>query len=453
MKFSNIPISICVKIGLLCCLSCHKQPILLNQEKPEVTIAPGDPRLLLDDLRLSSDTVYILATHIVRNAGQLLTIEPGTLIKVNDLLSIVINKGASINAKGERNKPIVFTSSASKGGAGLQCGVCTSNHIWTGIIVNGNAGAETPYRSSGELSYVRVEFAGGTYDAAALTLNNVDAQTMIDHVQVSYSTFSSSVELNGGNVNLSHIISYASNTNDYFLHGGYQGMMQYVLAYRHPFFPLTTNGTSGNTLAGLYITGDGDSATSPVISNATVLGPDSRPGTSADYFLDPPIRRAALITTGAARFHIRNSIFMGFPKTAFYIDDHSTARALHFDESEFNHNIVHSNDSARAFYLQPGVYLPFESYDFGSYMQQPRFSNKFFLKSNQFQFANAFDYDGHPDVAPLIGSPVLTGASFDSTLYTNNFFVRENFVGATGTENWMNGWTNFTPLQTTYNAR
>jgi hypothetical protein len=428
---------------------CVKEPALLHRGKPEVVIAAGDYRLQSDLIHLYADTVYILATNLRRSAGQTLIIDAGTLIKVNDRLSVTLDEGSIFDAQGNADNPIIFTSSAFTGGQGLQCSSCTSNHFWDGIIIRGNLLTAAPSQSSGILRYLRIEFAGGNDNDAlpSLLLANVSRETTIENIQISYSSLTASYEFQGGNVNVNRLISYASNRSDFYIHGGYTGMMQNILAYRHPYFPNSIS----RTVAGLYIDGDGDSTTSPIISNLTVLGPDLQPGTAADYFQDPPQRRSALFTTGACRFHIRNSIFMGFPKVSFLIDNYSTAHALHFAESEFTNCIIHSDDTSKTFSLPLNTYVPFNSSDFKSYMLQSRFMNQLFINSEAFIFTDPFNYDIHPDPVPGPGSPLLHGARFDSVLFSDPFFQKVDYMGALGTDSWMKGWTNFTPLQTNYN--
>jgi hypothetical protein len=83
--------------ALLSFFSCRKE-IFEKKDKPEVYLRSGDERLNLDEIYLDSDTVYIVTTNLTRNTGQRLAIEAGTLIKMNDLLSITINAGARIDA-------------------------------------------------------------------------------------------------------------------------------------------------------------------------------------------------------------------------------------------------------------------------------------------------------------------------------------------------------------------
>lgn len=428
--------------------ACRKSHEYISRAKPEFVIGPDDVRLTQASIHLSSDTVYVLAANIVRNAGQSLDIDPGTVIKVRDNLSITINEGAEINAAGTNTAPIVFTSATYTGGPGLQCGNCTSNHLWFGLYLHGNAAGSDPAKSSGTLAYVRIEFAGGDQNNVfpSLLLQNINSQTVIHDVQVSYSSFGPAFEFQGGNANVARLVSYASNRSDFFVHQGYHGNMQSLLAYRHPFFP---NSLSGKYLAGLYI--DGDSTTEPVISNMTVIGPDMQSGMNPDYSADPPQGRAALITTGGSKFHIRNSVFAGFPKAGFYIDEYSTAKWLHHEASSFDYSVVQCSDSSRAFYLLPGAYPPYNSDDFKNYKLHAEYHNELYLSTADFKWKNPYDYDHAPDPMPQAGSPLLQGADFSEIHFQDPFFQHVEYRGAIGADNWLQGWSNFLPLQTNYN--
>ncbi len=434
--------------------ACKKQTIFQPKEKPEATINAGDGRLNAANIHLVKDTVYILATNLNINSGQALTIDAGTLIKVNSLLSITINAGAVIEAKGTASEPIVFTSSAYTGSAGVlinggQSGV----RYWYGIRIYGTAASASPV-SSGDMSYVRIEFAGGDENASGLPcllFKDVTDQTNIGDIQVSYAFSTPSFEFSGGNCNARNLVSYATVSTDFYIHNGYKGMLQNLLAYRHPYF---ASPSPGPRFAGVILE---DSATFPSISNLTVLGPDLQRGTQGSYSdtvsngvfsQGRPV--AAMITTSGSKFHIRNSVLMGFPRGGWYLDNDSSAVALYYGKSDFTYSIVHSNDSSKVFYLSPKTYPPFTSKDFRDLVMRPEFANKIFLNSGDFQFTDPYNYDIDPNPLPAPGSPLLSGANFDGD-FDNGFFKKVDYVGAVGPDNWLAGWTNFLATQTTYN--
>jgi hypothetical protein len=427
---------------------CKKESLYQKKSRPEVFIEAGNPRLLSNELHFSKDSVYIIKNDLVRNAGQSLVIEAGTLIRANDNVSIIIGEGATIDAKGTAALPIVFTSAASMGGVGAVSGSTnTTDRFWYGLRIYGNSLSQ-PGLSSGTMSFVRIEFAGGNDNFSglgSLLLQNVDKETKLDNIQVSYSYSTSSFEFNGGDCNASNLFSYASGGSDFYLHDGYIGKLQHLLAYRHPWFPAGT-GAFSTPLGGVLLDG---TATFPVISNLTVLGPGLQKGISLHYTVTSG-PRAALIINNGAKFLVRNTVLAGFPLGAVYMNENSSAIALQSGQSEFKYSTVHSNDSSRVFYLPKNIYPPFGSPDFKAFMLDPQFNNKLLLTIEEFMLKDPFNYDAGIDPFPRPESPILTGANFEG-VFNDNFFKKTSYQGALGTQNWLQGWTNFLPLQTDYN--
>jgi hypothetical protein len=425
-----------------------KKEVFQNREKPQLIIAAGDPRLQENTIHFYADTVYVLASNLIIDSGKTLAIDAGTIIKVNNRLSVDIQSGAKIEAKGTADNPIIFTSAAGKGGAGVGTGSSGGERWWYGVRIYGNPALD----GSGSLSYVRIEFAGGNLvggaASPAMLLQQVTAATTIDHIQVSYSFSESSFDISGGDVNATHLVSYASAGTDFHINNGYTGKLQYLLAYRHPYFPFSPVGPD---FGGMLIEG---AATFPVISNLSVIGPDLQKGLSIKYndtiTSSGAGKRAAALIVKGGKFHISNSVFMGFPRGGFYLDDRSAAIALNDRVSTFTHSIVHSTDSARAFYLGKTVFPPFESKHFRDLMMNPDFDNMQVLHFGDFMLTNPFDYDLYPDPFPQPGSLLLNGAVYDGA-FTDPFFKQVSWRGALGTDNWLQNWSNFIPLQTEYN--
>lgn len=423
--------------------SCKRSgDITISAPKPEQQIVITLP--MPQVVHLYHDTVYILDQNMVIDSGQQLIIDEGTLIKVNGG-SITVNPGGKLLANGTSQNPIVFTANASPG---------TANVNWDGIVLLGksfnNAGntAGNATDASGSLHYVRIEFG-------RLVLSGVGSGTTIENIQVSYAGKGAAFEINGGTFNARYLVSYAcGGPSDFYITEGYTGKLQHLLAYRHPYFGAKSF-TPPNALAGVFIENNPNDTTRtpytyPVISNLTVLGPNGQAGSKAGYSDTLSIRPAALITTGNARFRIRNSLFLGFPEGAWYLDDSLTADGLVTRRSELTWSIVHSNDSTRTFYLKPGTYP--NAAGFKSYMLGAAFHNLQFTTAGDFMFNNSFSYDSpNPDPMPKPGSPVLTGADFSGGDYSDAYFNKVAYKGALGSDNWLRGWVNFNPLQTNYN--
>jgi len=438
----------CLGFALTCIPGCKKaEDITISAAKPEKDIksffgtdnSVNRPKVI----HLYSDTVYNVSESFTREAGEQLLIDEGTVLKAATA-TITIKPGGVLLANGTSDHPIVFTSASAAG---------TQNKNWGGIIIQGNAADNSvtasgnPADFSGTLRYIRIEFAG-------LVLTGAGSGTTVENIQVSYAQGRPAFEIDGGTFNARNLLSYACGGSvDFYITRGYTGKMQNVLAYRHPFFGVN-NPAPPNVLAGVFIENNPDDTakrpyTNPIISNLTVIGPNALDGSSAVYSDTVSSRSAALVTSRNARFRIRNSLLLGFPEGAWYLDDSLIAAALVGKRSEFTYSIVQSNDSARAFYLKPGAYIPFSSKDFNEYMLVQCYDRQF-KNAGDLMFRDPFNYDA-PDPMPKEGSPVLTGADFSGADYSDAYFNKVTYTGAIGSDNWLRAWTNFTPLKTNYN--
>lgn len=425
-------------------------------EKELIDITNEFPPKRIPIVHLYRDTVYNLSTIFTREEGEQIIIDPGTLIKVNISApaggtldaGIVIQPGGIIQAAGTSSEPIVFTSNDYTG---------TQMRNWNGIQVigkstdNSSSSAFDLSDFSGTLSFIRVEFA-------PLTLTAVGSRTIVDHIQVSYVSARNSFEFVGGSFNAKYLMSYAcGGPADFYITRGYQGNLQHLLAYRHPFFGKISD-LPGNTLTGLCIENGPDSATAttatpftrPVISNLSVIGPNGQAGSTAAYS-DTNAMSAAMVTSRSASFAIRNSLFLGFPAAGWYLNDARTAESLRDSLSQFQHCFVQSAAPGRLFYLQPGILPGLNSEDFKNYMLAEKFGNREIADVADFRFAHLYAFEKPIDILPRSGSPVLIVAAFDGPLFSDSFFDRSEHLGAFGDDDWTVGWSNFVPLKTNYN--
>ena len=440
---------------LLILISCRKESVFKYTSKPQVIVNGKDIRFVNTQVHFVKDTVYIIASDIIIKAGNSFTIDAGTLIKVNSgPITITIEAGGKIEAKGTSAEPIVFTVNAPKGRAG-------ANYNWGGIRIYGNASI----KNSGTLSFVRIEFAGSIDYSDVLLFSDVRDETTINNIQISYSKSTPSFNFSGGNCNAFNLVSYLSSGTDFILQKGYKGKLQNLLAYRYPSYAnkisfLASNGTPpyfvpvyNDYLAGMFI---GDTGTMPTISNLSVIGPDTTYTLNSIYTQGPPNERAALITGTGCKFYIANSLFFGSASKGygkgFFLDNINTAKALNFGQSTFTHSILYHADTANIFYIAPGTYPPYIAQDFKSFMLQPQFNNIILLKASEAMLSDELYhyYGSAPNPFPNPGSPLLRGAAFTGP-FADSFFKPVSNIGALGTEDWLKGWVNFIPLQTDYN--
>lgn len=276
------------------------------------------------------DKQYFLKGYVYVTSGHTLTIDSGVVIKgdKNTKGSLIIERGAKIMAMGTKYNPIVFTSNQPQGartygdwGGLILCGYAPAN--WNGGVGQVEGGPRSLYGgtnkhdNSGQLSFVRCEFAGVAFspnnEINGITFCGVGDQTQVDHLQVSYSG-DDSYEWFGGTVNSKYLIAYRGWDDDFDTDNGYSGLNQFGVGLRDPF-AADQSGSKGfesdsyqnGTKSGLA--GDTSSVTKCVFSNYTMIGGLIQP-TSTSY--DPQFVSAAHIRRGSA-ISIMNSVLAGYP--------------------------------------------------------------------------------------------------------------------------------------------
>ncbi|WP_166965366.1 hypothetical protein [Yeosuana marina] len=209
------------------------------------------------DTKLYKKHVYLLMGSVFVTDNATLTIEPGTVI-IGDYASkasLTITKGAKIIADGLETDPIVFTSNRGVKRSGdwgglIILGDAPSNKFGNGSVasyhselnaadyVYTNFGGTDLKSNSGILRYVRIEYAGkrirGVGNFNGLLLAGVGNKTTFENVMVSFSA-GDSFEVWGGDVNLTNMVSYNSNNNDYGFNFGTQSQLVNSLAIRSPY--------------------------------------------------------------------------------------------------------------------------------------------------------------------------------------------------------------------------
>ncbi|MDN3656779.1 hypothetical protein QWZ08_14125 [Ferruginibacter paludis] len=429
----------------------------------DVTSSPVKPEVILKESRIKAvhlynDTVYILNSPFTRQDGEQLIIDEGTIIKAvpgitaNGTAGITINPGATILANGSSKNPIIFTSAAATG---------NQSESWGGLLIKGRAvnnargAAGDAADNSGIFKYARIEFA-------ALTLDAVGSGTTIENVMVSYTSRVgqddplSAFNFYGGSFNCRNLISYAcGGPADFYITNGYTGKMQQIIAYRHPFFG-GTGSAPYNAFAGVFIENNAGNpadalpVTNPVISNLTIIGPDGQNGSAAVYANTGLANNAALVTTGNTRFQVRNSLILGYPAGAWNLGDSLTGNALQRKESQLSNTVFYSGDTTRTFFVDPAASATFSSTELRSFILQPVLKNQLFSGVADFSFQDPFNYE-KLDPLPKSNSPVLKAGDYTGAYFAEPFFIKENYLGALGSDNWWLGWVNATPLKTNYN--
>ena len=300
---------------------------------------------------LYADTVYTLRGFIHVTNGATLTIEPGTRIEGDyETLgsSLFVMRGAKIMACGTAAAPIVFTSSRPAGER--QPG------DWGGLIIVGNArlnrgdptiiegtgttasnppvnygGGTNDSDNSGELCYVRVEFAG--YATAAdqelnsFTFAAVGSGTKFEYLQA-MSGLDDNFEWFGGTVDSKYLVSYESGDDHFDASEGYRGRVQFMIAYQSKvLIPRTGAGNVSSDPQGFENDGcagancaNGQTSepyTMPLWANFTLVG--TGPG-----FVDATSGGYGMVLRRGTGGYYMNGVVARFPKAALSVRDAAT---------------------------------------------------------------------------------------------------------------------------------
>ncbi|MEM1030068.1 MAG: hypothetical protein AAGN82_06945 [Myxococcota bacterium] len=253
------------------------------------SVLSGD--ITTDTTLTAASSPYLLQGKVAVQDGAVLTIEPGTVIQGEAATqgTLVIKRGARIEAAGTADAPIVFTSELPPGQQAAG--------DWGGLIILGRApitdapgiteklieglsaadgelyGGSDPADNSGTLQYVRIEFSGvdlgNGNEINGLTLGAVGNGTTIDHVMVR-NTLDDGFEWFGGTVNATHLIAFNAGDDYFDADEGYVGNLQFLFGISNTPLSEDPNGFEMDSK-----TDNTDVArdTAPTIWNVTLCGP------------------------------------------------------------------------------------------------------------------------------------------------------------------------------------
>jgi hypothetical protein len=334
-----------------------------SSEQSATTLTLGSfTRVVTGDITTNTtwhaDTTYTLSGFIHVANGATLTIQPGTTIKgdYNTVgSSLFILRGAKINAIGTAALPIVFTSSQPAGqrrpgdwGGLIIVGNAVVNRTGVEIeiegtnTVSGNApgtnykvtysGGTTNTDNSGELRYVRVEYAGyaplANAELNSFSFAAVGSGTRLSYLQA-MAGLDDSFEFWGGAADAQYLVSYESGDDHFDMSEGYQGRLQFLIALQTARLPARTGLPGGPSSDPQGIENDGcDGAgctngrnttpfTTPVVANFTLIGPNDAALAGSTGGVGVLLRR------GTGGYYV-NGVVSRWPRGAISIRDTET---------------------------------------------------------------------------------------------------------------------------------
>ncbi len=286
-------------------------------EASATTSAPGTKSAtintdILANRTLYVDTAYTISGFIHVGNGATLTIQPGTIIKgdFNTLgSSLMILKGAKIQAVGTADAPIVFTSSRPVGqrqpgdwgglllvgnapnnrsgavaveGTGTDGTTVVGGKNYTVVYNGGNIATD----NSGTLAYVRVEFGGFAplqdQEFNSFTFCAIGSGTRASYLE-SLDGLDDSYEFFGGGFDLDHLIAFETADDMFDMSEGWSGRMQYLIGINTvQLVPRTGAGFYSVDLEGIENDGcngtgcdlgfNSSPLTIPLVANFTLIG-------------------------------------------------------------------------------------------------------------------------------------------------------------------------------------
>jgi hypothetical protein len=412
-----------------------------TEPPPEPECPDVDDREIVDvPLEIDEDTVwscdkaYLLPNEpTVVIDGATLTIEPGVEVWGQSGSALVITRGSKIDANGQANAPIVFTSSALPGQR--------APGNWGGVLLLGGApvnepdgeadaegidptngysayGGEDETSDCGSMSYVRIEF-GGYQLSPDNELNNLGvagcgSATELHHIQL-HKGSDDGIEFWGGSPVVHHVVSSSNSDDSFDWTSGFSSNVQFLVLQQDP----------GDADVGFEADGNEDLFTAeplsqPTFYNVTALG-------GGGDSIGAVLRRGT-----AGKFY--NSIFSGFQIAVDVRDPESIAHTEGEDPALTIENTLFFDNGADGETHFPTTEDPDDGFDEEAYFTDEA-KNNVFDADPEFGDAESLT---EPNFVPS-----ADGAAAEGAKEAGDGFTAADYLGAfePGGADWTAGWT------------
>ncbi len=411
--------------------------------------------------------VYILDTKIFVEAGALLTIEPGTVIKGRakanpaDATALVIARGARINANGTAAAPIIFTADSDNLNTTTPNLTESDRGLWGGVVILGRArintvsgqgniegiatndargiyGGTDDDDNSGIFRYVQIKHSSAIVAANvelnALSLGAVGRGTVIEYVDA-YAANDDGFEFFGGTVNTKYLISSFNDDDNFDWDEGFRGKGQFWFA-----IGATDKGNQAMEMDGGTTPEDGQPYAIPEIYNATLIGSGATSGNALSQ---------GLIFRDNSGGKLYNSIIHDYRGYAARIETESaqsqdSAKRLAAGDLAITNNIFGTFGAGTTdaeLFISPnattGGAAPAANYT----ADHIKAGNR--INTDPRLTGISRTRNKGLDPRPAAGSPALTGAK---TPPSDGFFTQTDYLGAFKAANWAKGWSAISQL-------
>ena len=305
--------------GLVTAASAQDCGCLPYDERPVVTLTDNSG-YGTGTMTLSCDNIYLLDGFVYVNPGDVLTIEPGTVIQAKpgqgaSASCLIVARDGQIHADGTAECPIIFTYEGDPLNGSTPY---NTNGLWGGVIINGNGilntyafssdpfgddlaeGIMDPFGmgrdlyggldngdSSGILRHVSIRHGGSEMpnppvnfqniingdETNGLSLNGVGSGTLIEHIEI-VSTLDDGLQIMGGAANLKYVAVAFSTEDNMEYDQGWVGDMQYFVSILDQHNQVGENGfdLEGDDFEFQDVTLSFLPYTNPQVANVTSIG-------------------------------------------------------------------------------------------------------------------------------------------------------------------------------------
>lgn len=402
----------------------------------------------------TNDKVYMLDGFVFLEAGGVLNIEAGTVIKgieqpstSDNASALIISRGAQIYANGTANAPVIFTAEVDDVNDAFDLDG-RDRGLWGGLIVLGHGvlgdntsevgvegipagesralyGGNNDEDNSGSLTYVSIRHGGAELSPGdeinGLTLGGVGSQTVMDHIEV-IANSDDGIEFFGGKPNLRYAVVAFCGDDSFDWDTGFQGKGQFWFAYQG-----TDEGDHGAEMDGAK-PDDNARFAAPTIYNATYIGAGIGAAAKNEH---------ALLFRDGTGGHYNNSIFTSFAGKAIQVEDLASGvdsrQRLADGDLSLNNNIWWEFGAGSTL---NDIINPTETGGDISWLIAALTAGGNTLEDPQLGGISR-QTDGGLDPRPSFNGPAYDNlASYDDP-----WFKEVDFKGAFGATNWLRGWT------------
>ena len=421
--------------GIAACAALLGAPVLTEQSAPvnvpgidkPVGVVAGEIDGTED---WTNNQYYVLRGAVFIREGATLNIQAGTTVigESGSVGTLIVSQGGRLNAIGTRDQPIVFTSDQPVGSRG--------RGDWGGIILNGRApvnlegglgtgegdtgvyGGDDPNDSSGNLRYVRVEFAGVEFspdnELNGIAFQGVGRGGSYDYIQV-HMNRDDAFEWFGGTADIKHAIASNAADDSFDWTFGWSGRAQFLAVHQRG-----DDADNGIEADNSEFNSGALPRSHPQIYNITMCGdPDRNEGGEGP--------RAVNFRRGTA-FTFRNFLITGFKSTGIQISDAATSAQVDNGTAHLGNGVVWG--------MPTGIHASVRPY-----VASGRFTS---VRENVAAGIGSCSNHESPNFQPASVSTLAGGQLAPAIPPNDGFFEAVTYIGAVAPapeDDWTQGWT------------